>query len=439
MLLGICRMLEEVSLFDQEIKFTIGHAGTGKSTELAKIVTEDDVVVTPTHKAARVLREKGIQNVTTIHALLKLVPTLNENFDPSKGHRMQRLKQMAGVDIADIKVIYLDEYSMVSTKIFDLLLSMLPEGAVVHLFGDQWQLKPVDGEPIIPEDYSDDIHRLTTQYRADAPEIVETFERFVSFLDGSGELDLTLNKKIKKGTLKKFNPETDRALAFTNERVQELNSEIAKVLKLPEDFEDGTPLSLNQIDCEWFDGASMSTKLYPTCITKGKLMEDDKLQIASQKTSHDIEKYRQGSMLREFEEGKITIDNSIYSIHYDLNHYKTQQELKANIEELQRFIFSTHNIPSDTSLKQWCAENPHAEGVKERGKAWSRFLAHTNYVFSLQRPYATTVHKSQGSEFSTVYIAQEDLKKSIFRGFYGNYARLMYVSLSRAINKVVIV
>jgi len=49
------------------------------------------------------------------------------------------------------------------------------------------------------------------------------------------------------------------------------------------------------------------------------------------------------------------------------------------------------------------------------------------------------VHKAQGQEFSRVFIAQDDIKGIIRGKYYLKYARLMYVALSRAIHKVVIV
>jgi ATP-dependent exoDNAse (exonuclease V) alpha subunit len=46
--------------------------------------------------------------------------------------------------------------------------------------------------------------------------------------------------------------------------------------------------------------------------------------------------------------------------------------------------------------------------------------------------FASTIHKAQGSEFNRVWIDKADIQKSIFGGSYVNYARLMYVAISRA-------
>ena len=66
--------------YEQDTQFITGFAGAGKSTEIVKIATATTLVLVPTHKAAEVLIGKGLQNVYTIHSVLKLVPSINENF-----------------------------------------------------------------------------------------------------------------------------------------------------------------------------------------------------------------------------------------------------------------------------------------------------------------------------------------------------------------------
>ncbi len=432
-------MLEQVSNFEQNIEFIEGFAGSGKSTELAKRTDDKTLVLTPTHKAASVLMSKGVMNVYTIHSTLKLVPTLNESYDPRKGQRIQKLKQIGKTSLSDIDNVFIDEFSMINQRILDLLLEILPATTKVTVFGDPYQLPPIDGEPIDALIYTDKITQLTTQHRAEAPEVVETFMRFMNYIKDGSEKDLTFNKNIEHGTIKDFNPDTDRALAYTNAKVIEINNEIAEVLKLPKDYSNGENLLTNGIDCILIDKdiPAVNGFIFPTCISKGKLMEGDTLQLAMQKTQNDIDKW--GTDLSEFNTCTVEINGHNYSIYYDADHYANSKKLKSDIDKYQALVYEYNNISDDISLKQWCGQNRSAKYVKERGWAWSAFIKHQNLVFNLQRPFATTIHKAQGSEFSTVYIAQDDIKKSIYRGYYMNYARLMYVALSRAINKVIII
>ena len=430
-------MEEQISNYDQPIQFVIGFAGSGKSTELASRATKKTLILTPTHKAKSVLQDKGLTNIFTIYSVLKLVPTLNKNYDPSKKQKMQRLSQIGDVSLKDITDVFIDEYSMINMSILDLLLNVLPSTCKVTIFGDAYQLPPVEGEPIEPELYTDDIVELTTQYRAEAPEVVDSFMRMMMYLKtGDHNIDLRLNAKIKGGSLANFNPETDRALAFTNAKVADINAEIAYHLGLPKEYAVGEQLTANSVFCSLSDGGDDSP-LFPNCIAKGKLMEGEKLASTVSATLGDMYKYN--TDISEYSTCNIEVDDEVFSIYYDINHYATQRELKEDIDEAQRKVYNANDIGEDEDLSKWCRLNRSAEGVRERGKAWSRFIAHSNLVFNLQRPFATTVHKAQGSEFSTVYIAQNDIKRSIRRGYYGMYARLMYVALSRAIKKVVIV
>jgi len=427
--------MEVVSAYAQKIKFVIGFAGSGKSTLLAERCHNDSLVMTPTHKAAAVLMAKGIKNVYTLHSVLKLVPTINESF--RKGQRMERIKKIGDTDLSKIKEVFVDEYSMVSTQIADILLNALPEHCIVTFIGDAFQLSLVDGEAIDPLDYTDEsnIEELTTQYRADAPEVVETFMRMMHYIKtGDHRISLKLNDNIKKGTLKDFNPETDRCLAYTNKKVIQLNDEIAGHLGLTKGIQVGDPITVNGIDAVLTRGEGLG--IFPNCMAKGRLMEDNDLLMASQKTLSDIEKY---STHVPFPQCTITINDEVYFIYCDLEHNKTSKKLKKAVETWQHQLISHHSLPKDVNIPQWCRENKGAKFIKERGKAWSEYLAHKSLVFDLRRPYATTVHKSQGSEFDTVYIAQSDIKLAIRNNYYEQYARLMYVALSRAQHKVVIV
>jgi len=439
----MAEMLEQVSTFDQDIEFIIGHAGTGKSTKLVKMYNDKTLVLTPTHKAISVLKKKGINTAFTIHSVLNLVPTIDENYKPHKGQRMQKLKRIGNVDLADIKQVFIDEFSMINQRIFDTLLELLPEDAKVVVFGDPYQLPPVSGEIIDPLIYTDKITKLTTQYRADAPEVVETFERFVSWLEKrDNSISLVMHKDIVtapfKVALKEFgyDPKQDIILAYTNEAVISMNSVVSKYLGLSSSIEKGDEIVINGIDAV-FDGYldfedPNADWLFPSCISKGAV----KPELAV-KALTDIRKYNVD--LSGYGIARVITGAKKYQVYYATDHYAKSKELEKEVEEAQKQVYLNNTIPDDVALAKWCKENYNAPYVKERGKAWSNFLKHQGYVFDMRHPYVRTVHKAQGSEFRTVYINQKDLKIAIRPGYYEQYARLMYVALSRAIDKVVIV
>jgi len=432
---------EVVTAYDQEIEFVTGFAGCGKSTLLAKDTGIDTIVLTPTHASASVLQDKGIKQVFTIYSVLKLVPTINENF--RKGQKLQSLKKIGDVDLKEISLIVIDEFSMIPVKVMDMLLELLPGTAKVKIYGDPYHLPPVDGERVFPEDYATSINNLTTQYRSKAPRATETFMRFVHYLDGTGQMDLRV-EPIKGTDLctvddwaKEFNPETDRILAYTNDKVLKLNDMVAKARGLPKKIMPGENIFMNDIDSSL--GGSGGIVIYPTCISKGKIMEGDKLAEVAQHTLNDILKYK--TSLSDYELVKVKVQGMEYNCYADYDHYSRSKTLKKQVELCQEDIHNRHTIPEDLSMAQWCRMNKDEEGVRDRAKAWSRYLAHQNLVFNIRRPFATTVYKAQGREFSNVFISLDNIKL-LAKGRYPNYdayARSMYVALSRAINRVVII
>ncbi len=426
-------MLEQVSNYEQEIEFVEGFAGSGKSTELSKRATKTTLVMTPTHKAAEVLMAKGVP-AYTIHSVLKLVPTINENF--RKGQRLQTLKRVGKTKLDEITDVFIDEYSMINMDILDMLLSMLPAHCKVTVFGDPYQLPPIQGEAIDSSYYTDKITELITQHRADAPEVVETFMRFMNYIKGSGEMNLKLNPKIKTGTLKKFNPDTDKILAYTNAKVLELNAEAGKLLGKG-DIVVGDDILINDMKGALSDSLETAGVAFPKTMSKGRMMEGGDFEEASTQTIADIAKFR--TNLSDYARGGITIEGINYECWYDLDHYANSKKFKADVEKYQHLVVGHHGLSKDEPVAKWCKSNKGAKYVKERAQAWSKYLAHQSLVFNIRRPYAVTVHKAQGQEFKTVYIAQSDMKKAIRNGYYMQYARLMYVALSRAINKVIIV
>lgn len=425
---------EEVSAYDQDIDFIVGFAGSGKSTRVSQISKEDTILLVPTHKAADVLKAKGLKNVYTIYSVLKLVPTLNENFRP--GEKIQKLVRIGDTDLKYINRVIIDEFSMIPTYVLDMLLYVLPSSCKVTVVGDPYQLPPVSGILPDPLDYTSKIEELTTQHRAEAPEVVETFMRFKEYIrTGDNSISLKMNPKITRSRdLSEFDPKTDRVLAFTNDKVLELNDKLEKILNC-EDVSD--EYIINDIDIRLLEIEPGNMFIYPRCISKGKLLEGEDLELASELCSNDIDKWNID--MDTFEMCTIEYNSNIYNIYIDRDYHNTAKRLKSEIENLQSKVYKYNDIPSDVKLAKWCRDNPRAPFVKERGKAWSKFLAHSSYVFSFRRPYATTVHKAQGQEFEKVFIAMKDMQLSIKDNYYEMYARLMYVSLSRAIKKVYIV
>jgi len=131
-----------------------GYAGTGKST-LARhledaIGAHNIYYCAYTGKAANVLREKGCQNVDTIHGYTYILEKTDKNHKPVFVRNHNSVLKSA-------KLVILDEYSMLPENIIkDLEMSCTK---ILYL-GDPFQLPPVNGEcPLKPDFFLTEIHR----------------------------------------------------------------------------------------------------------------------------------------------------------------------------------------------------------------------------------------------------------------------------------------
>jgi len=427
-------MYEEVSAYEQDIKFTVGFAGSGKSTELAKEADDRALVLTPTHKARNVLEDKGVENVFTIHAVLKLVPKLNQN--ARKGQKLQTLKRVGSVELDEIDTVIIDEFSMINTTILDLLLELLPEECTVHLFGDPFQLKPVDGDVVDPLDYADAVNivELTKQHRADSKNVVDSFMRFMQFIKDGSCKDLTLDNLptiTEKELAKRFNPSSERIIAYTNQRVVELNS----LIKAPA-LQTGDNILINGLEATVYskEPSYDFDDIYPAMISKGGLNLVKRHEIEA-----NLTKYGGWDLLNPYDQLVVSVEGSFYNLRYDLEHYFNNKGYEQDVKDMQELVTDKNNLGKEINLPKWCRANQSGVGVKRRGQAWKEYISHTSNIFDLRYPYATTVYKAQGQEFDTVYIDQDNMKKAIRNGHIDSYTRMMYVGISRAIKNVYII
>lgn len=172
-----------------ETFFIGGLAGTGKSTLARHIIDsfpekERDgvIVMTPTGKAADVLRKKGLKTACTIHSAiyspvspyetriqdLRNLLASNSLSGIDRLEAEQELGELVTMDpsfmsggkefLQKVRLFLLDEFSMVGQRIFD---DILAQGIPVLAFGDIGQLPPVKQEKLLlePDFVLTEIHR----------------------------------------------------------------------------------------------------------------------------------------------------------------------------------------------------------------------------------------------------------------------------------------
>ncbi|AWD90268.1 hypothetical protein [Dickeya phage Amaethon] len=430
------KFMADENYWDMTIK---GRAGTGKTTKLRELIEYCQQKEIPyiacayTHTACNILRSKlpSNANVSTLHCFLKKRPGLNTNATKSK--HVQINTQMGAPDRPI--VMFVDEYSMVGEKDgVDIRAEQDPDyegkpALKVVYIGDKDQLDAVKDLPFDPEPSPYDV-TLTVIYRQASDSLLhEPLDALVSMLDGAPAKPLIANKDFIRGTdivagYRDVNSAGINSviLAYTNQRVEELNREV-ECHDLPYE------------DCALF---SPTTKQYYTF--KGWVDNPDCIDTPFNGVLHLESKYLtleylikskicRFAALQQEAEDYITVAAIIFG-HYQ---YKLMDDQLKNAA-----VQSNNNIEKahrGYKAAAWSKNNSTDKLARERAKAWRNLLSFNDCVICLDFTHALTVHKSQGSTYNTVFLDTEDIYKASKSGLT-NYLKLMYVGISRASNKV---
>lgn len=388
------------------ITYTTGYAGTGKSTkliELAKTLPVDtSVIIAPTHKALARLRPSMPEDMElkTIHSLLGWIPYIND-----------RATTIQGIDttiklarpLAEYTDIVIDEAGMMSEEMLYEITSRIEDmigrdddspTICIHCFLDPYQLLPVRGTQIQVD--PDTTTELTEQHRAESLDVVALYTKFVKYLEGTNKRDLSTpySENVRPLDITQFKV-GDRLLAYTNKAVGNWNKTIAQHLGITSYVGQEVQLG-NRLD---------------TTVVKEFIKPDVDY------------------LVKAYLGGWLVLQNS------QINNLFLVESLSALITNKHiQFITDDYGFIYPVIVGIHNA-NQAIKTTKEKALINRRLFVDVyalNRAFIMDYAFASTVHKSQGSEFDVVFIDKEDIKKSIKHKYYGTYARLMYVAISRA-------
>ena len=407
------------------IEYITGYAGTGKSTALLKQLTtiagkdkDDTIVLCPTHKAAHRLLPKipfGIE-IKTIHSLLGWIPAINENAE-----KIEHIDIVAKTDrkIEEYNTFIIDEGGMMSEEMFMELVAKIEDarnfdtdGIKIYVYLDPYQLLPVKGRQIqLDEEFTT---KLTTQHRAESPDVVALFTKFVEFLEGTNTKDLKIefSDNVKKVStteaVQLFDITKDRLLAYTNEVVGWYNKEIS---------------IYNGIQS--FVGQHVQLGSNPDLVYVEDMIDKSDVVL-----SDVVTWYLDNNML---------LQNSKISAKYMELEFSTLLKLDG-VEFAKVAINGTTKIvPVVLGIYNAYSLTKQIKAAAIKDKKNYKFIYALNKAYTMDYKFASTVHKAQGSEFDAVFVDVNDIKKSILPNYYDTYARLMYVALSRAKKRVYII
>jgi len=406
--------------------YVTGAAGTGKTTQCREDVQYcldhkiPYVVCAYTHKACGILASKlqPEANVRTLHSFLGKRPTINTN--AIKVDHVSSSSKVGATD-DEPQVMFLDEYSMIGEKDWQ---DIQDANIKVVWLGDKHQLPPVgDTAAIKPSGIYQKV--LTKQWRNDNP-LQQPLNHLISYLDGLHPAPLSpVSGYFERGfdIIKAYKKHDDAViLAYTNQRVQELNAAAQGSLDPDEHDQLFCPTNRKEYEFDyWVPSINVSSITVPR--------QDEPLELGTKyRTLELLIKAGTCKFARVInEEGDAEVVAAVFG-HYD---YKvTKERLQAAAVQSNLAIEEKHNCKAGP----WAKIHRADPLARARAKAWRDYLSFNDCVVCLDFNHAMTVHKAQGSTYEVVCLDTDNLALAM-RDFQ-LYLKLVYVGISRASKKV---
>lgn len=357
----------------------------------------DSVIMTATtNKAAEVLGLSTQRPTETIHSFLALKVTDDHSTGRSK------LTKTANWQVHERKIVFVDEAYMTDSELLTLLREGTHKCKIVFV-GDHCQLAPVM-EPISP------IHRaglkffeLTENVRnAGQPALMAVCQQlrntvetgdFLPIKAVPGVIDHVDDAGMEQLIAQTFHTQTRdaRILAYTNKRVIAYNDHIRDLRGLSSEYGRGELLVNN----------------HAIRLSKEMLSVEEEVEIVNQEIlteKYEISKTDAGDII-ELEVRSSTLRTRLGTMHYnvllpvDREHY--------------------------VALLKWYQQQ----------RQWTRYFFMKNKFPDLRPRDAATVHKAQGSTYDLVFLDAGDISSCHQPA---TVARLLYVALTRARNRVIL-
>lgn len=420
-----------------------GPAGSGKSTlidEILNISGRSGVVVTaPTHKAKSVIQKITGLNAMTIQSILGLKPNIDVvDFD----HLNPAYTDADFSKLIDLRcnLLIVDEASMLNRDLYTTLCEAphsVP-GLKILFVGDACQLPPVEkskkaGDFVISPVFTDnEVLELTTVYRQaeDNPvkflydDIRENIAEDKVFLDGKNHWDKKTKQGLKYLDAENFelaakalfdspefkrDPDYVKILCWTNKNVQMFNKFIRhNIFKIPKN----ELLSKGEVLIAQETIHTDSNTI---------LMENSEVFVVVSKTLFEN---RHGIKIFNT---KVKTDNDNERTLMIVENSKENMSLLA--DKLESLILMAETAKGPTKSERWRIFYDFKKEHLTLSDVYSNFdKKKLRMKAGLAYGYASTVHKSQGSQYENIMCIKDDLESNPST-FERN--SLMYVALSR--------
>lgn len=397
-------------LFSDDKEFLIdASAGYGKSYLMKHLATvsfkeylegckainvepkyRDIALTATTNKAAESLETATGMDTSTIQSLFGLI--VRPDFE--KG--TTELKKSNKTSVICNTVIFIDECSMVDSKLLEFINELTHECKIIYV-GDKYQLTPVKSglSPVYSKHLKE--HTLTIPMRnANHQELIDLCnqlketvitEEFKPIKLYKGIIDLYDNDLIAQAYKQEFvdkNGNEARSLTYTNKQAVTYNNYIKNLRGQTEVYNDGDYYIANSVCCLGNKTIHVEDEVY-------------------------IERVFKRGIQRSLAEGYPPVS-------------------------LTEALVKWHGIELHVALPESYMQIKALLKMLSKDKKWYQYFAIKEGYLDLRPRDACTIHKAQGSTLETVFIDANDLSTCTQSGVT---ARLLYVACSRAKSHII--
>lgn len=387
-----------------------GYAGTGKTTAIQQFIQGNSSVVmcAPTHKAAGVLARSaekwgaGSVDCRTLHSLL----ALRKSYDRETGETIFVPDTRRDPPVSEYSLVILDECSMIGTDLWDLVVQAQKMwGNRWVLMGDPLQLPPIgeDSSPTFDLEWGSELREIVRYSGCIAKAVGNIRDNITSkrprlptsdAADESGSIEFKLDLDFMNSFLDEVmaNPAQTKALAWTNKSVDWIN--------------------------DWVRRQIFGDSVAP-------FMPGERVVAVETITVKDDSGFEE--VLLHTEDGCVV--DEVKSANY-LGCPCWKLLVQTDFGQ----VAWVHAL-DETQELIWSRKLAKVKRKAQETKEWRDYFELKEGFARLRAGYATTVHKSQGSTYESVYIALSDIVRCpdhVMRN------KLLYVAFSRASQKLVL-
>ena len=439
-----------VQLFIKAFCVVSGSAGSGKTTMIKSIIEQIEkvdgrgasiVLLAPTGKATERIREKtGRQSARTIHSLLASDGWLNDNFT---------FKRKGGKQETNVTTVIIDEASMIDLGLFAALFRAIKWNGVKRLIlvGDPNQLPPI-GRGKVFSDIIDWIGKTTPECLG---KLMHNLRQLKNRVDGKGTGILDLAEILIQER------QTDDSICKSQreivlKKIQE-GGDVSEDLRVdywksPEDLHSLIEQQLYD-DLKVDSADKINNAWRELCKNSSGGMDPSVLQVLSpfrgEEYGTESLNLTLQSLINGGWAGKLQLDGITYFdkvIQY-INHTKSNQIRAYNHITRQNemielfngemgFVYYHGLDKKSWTFSHWLRRFTVTFKGKENYSVEYGTAANSKPVDNLELAYAISVHKSQGSDFATVYVVIPQKRNSLLS------MELLYTAVTRAQKKLVL-